>query len=64
MDAGQNNALKVAEFLSTHPLVEKVVYPGLPSYEQFDLAKKQSRGPGAMISFYIKGFCLICSFFG
>lgn len=50
-----SNAQKIAELLEKHPKVEKVIYPGLKSHPQYELCKKQSRGPGAMISFYIKG---------
>jgi hypothetical protein len=49
------NAQKIAAYLEKHPKVAKVIYPGLKSHPQFDLCKKQSKGPGAMISFYIKG---------
>jgi cystathionine beta-lyase/cystathionine gamma-synthase len=35
--------------------VDRVVFPGLPSHPAYELTKKQSKGPGAMISFYIKG---------
>ena len=49
------NAAKVAEFLESHPVVEKVYYPGLKSFPQYELAKKQMKLPGAMISFEIKG---------
>lgn len=50
-----SNAKAVAEYLEKHPLIEKVVYPGLKSYEQYEISQKQTRGPGAMISIYIKG---------
>ncbi|NOH15149.1 methionine gamma-lyase [Clostridium cochlearium] len=49
------NAMKVAEFLESHPAVEKVYYPGLKSFEYHELAKKQMDLPGAMISFEVKG---------
>lgn len=49
------NAMKVAEFLEGHPAVEKVYYPGLKSFEQYELAKKQMSLPGGMISFELKG---------
>lgn len=57
----QKNALKVAEFLEGHPKVERVIYPGLKSYPQRDLARSllvSSEGqfcPGTMISFLLKG---------
>ncbi|MEG0773475.1 methionine gamma-lyase [Clostridium sp.] len=49
------NAMKVAEFLEKHPAVEKVYYPGLKSFPQYDLANKQMSLPGAVIAFEIKG---------
>ena len=55
VDRAQENAIKVADFLNQHPNVEWVKYPGLPSHPQFELAKKQMRGPGSMISFEVKG---------
>ncbi|HOJ24923.1 MAG TPA: aminotransferase class I/II-fold pyridoxal phosphate-dependent enzyme [Bacteroidales bacterium] len=51
----QENAQKVAEFLEKHDKVASVAYPGLKSHPQYDLAKKQMRGPGSMISFELKG---------
>ncbi len=51
----QENALKIAQFLEGHPKVEWVKYPGLPSHPQYELAQKQMDGPGAMISFEMKG---------
>lgn len=55
IEHAQRNAQKVAEFLEKHPKVAWVKYPGLKSHPQFDLAQKQMRGPGAMISFGLKG---------
>lgn len=49
------NAQIVAEFLENHPMVEKVNYPGLKSFEYYELAKKQMKGFGGMISFEVKG---------
>jgi len=45
------NGLALAEFLSTHPKVKKVYYPGLPAHPQYELAKKQMRGFGGMLAF-------------
>ena len=53
--ACQENAKKVAEFLEVHPKVERVRYPGLKSHPQRELAERQMGGPGALISFDIKG---------
>lgn len=49
------NAMQVAEFLESHPAVDKVYYPGLKSFAQYDLAKRQMQLPGAMIAFELKG---------
>jgi cystathionine gamma-lyase len=55
MQAHEQNAIKVAAFLEKHPLVEKVIYPGLKSHPQHQIAKKQMKGFGGMITFFIKG---------
>jgi methionine-gamma-lyase len=55
IDRAQENAIKVAEFLVNHPKIDWVKYPGLPTHPQFALAKKQMSGPGAMLSFELKG---------
>jgi len=55
VDRAQENAMKVAEFLEKHPKIETVTYPGLKSFPQYELAKQQMKGPGAMISFELKG---------
>ena len=49
------NAMKVARFLEGHPDVERVFYPGLESHPQHELAKKQMRGFGGMLSFSLVG---------
>ena len=55
MDRAQANSQKVAEYLEQHPKVEWVRYPGLPSHPQYELARRQMKGAGAMISFGLKG---------
>jgi methionine-gamma-lyase len=55
IDRAQENAIKVAEFLENHPKVEWVLYPGLASHPQYELGKRQMKGPGAMISFGLHG---------
>jgi cystathionine gamma-lyase len=55
MKAHEQNAIKIASFLEKHPKVERVVYPGLPSHPQHELAKKQMKGFGGMITFFLKG---------
>jgi len=47
--------MKVADYLEKHPKVEWVKYPGLKSHPQYELAQKQMKGPGGMISFELKG---------
>ena len=49
------NAYLIARFLSEHPRVEKVYYPGLPSHPDHELAKRQMSGFGGMVSFQFKG---------
>lgn len=55
MPAHCANAQKIAEFLSHHPKVERVNYPGLANHPGHDIAKKQMKGFGAMMSFEVKG---------
>jgi cystathionine beta-lyase/cystathionine gamma-synthase len=50
------NGMALAEFLSTHAKVKTVLYPGLPSHPQHDLAKRQMRGFGGMLSFDVGTF--------
>mmetsp|Transcript_8571 Transcript_8571/g.35716 ORF Transcript_8571/g.35716 Transcript_8571/m.35716 type:complete len:395 (+) Transcript_8571:3-1187(+) len=49
------NAMAVATFLEAHPKVERVLYPGLASHPDHELAKRQMAGFGGMISFYCRG---------
>jgi cystathionine beta-lyase len=48
------NAQAVAEFLENHPSVEKVYYPGLPSHNNYEIAKQQATGFGGIVSFILK----------
>ena len=50
------NGQALAEFLATHPAVEQVFYPGLPSHPQYELARRQMRGFGGMLSFDVGTF--------
>jgi len=54
-DRTVENAQKIAEFLESHPKVDHVNYPGLPSHPQYELGKEQMDGPGGMMSFELKG---------
>lgn len=51
----QKNAMAIAEFLEKHPAIEKVIYPGLASHPQHELAKRQMHGFGGMLSVVVKG---------
>jgi len=55
MERHEKNTMKIAKYLEGHPLVERVYYPGLPSHPQHELAKRQMRGFGGMLSFELKG---------
>jgi cystathionine gamma-lyase len=55
MKAHEQNAIKISAFLENHSKVERVVYPGLKSHPQYELAKKQMKGSGGMITFFLKG---------
>jgi len=50
------NGLAIAEFLEGHPKVQEVMYPGLPSHPQYELAKRQMNGFGGMLSFEVGSF--------
>jgi len=55
VERAQENAMKVAQFLQSHPKVAWIKYPGLESHPQYELAKKQMSGFGSMMSFGLKG---------
>jgi len=55
MERHCENAMKVAEFLDSHPLVDRVYYPGLKSHKNHEIAKKQMKGFGGMMSIDIRG---------
>jgi cystathionine gamma-lyase len=55
MERHAANAARIADWLSQQPLTEKVTYPGLRSHPQHELAKKQMKGFGGMLTFVIKG---------
>lgn len=54
MQRHSENGLAIAKFLEKHPSVERVYYPGLESHPQFELAQKQMKDPGGMVSFTFK----------
>ncbi len=51
MERHSDNAMKIAKYLSEHPKVKKVYYPGLPNHPCFEIAKKQMKKFGGMLSF-------------
>lgn len=55
MRAHEENARLVAEYLSMHPKVKSVIYPGFPCHPQHELAKAQMRGFGGMVTAFLKG---------
>lgn len=55
MKAHCANALELAQWLETHPAIEKVIYPGLASHPQHALAAKQMSGFGGIVSIVLKG---------
>ena len=50
-----DNALRVARFLAEHPRITKLFYPGLESFPQFELARRQQKADGAIIAFEVEG---------
>jgi O-succinylhomoserine sulfhydrylase len=55
VQAQSASALELARWLEKQPGIERVYYPGLPSHPQHELAKRQQKGPGAVVSFDMKG---------
>lgn len=55
VERAQENAMQVAVWLEQQDVVASVRYVGLPSHPQFELAKRQMKGPGSMIAFELKG---------
>lgn len=51
----EENAQQIAHFLNSHPAIKKVIYPGLESHPQHEIAKKQMKGFGGMISLELVG---------
>jgi cystathionine beta-lyase/cystathionine gamma-synthase len=63
MQAHEANGREVARFLEAHPMVDRVLYPGLPSHPQHDLASRQASGFGGMVSFVLKNEARAAGFF-
>ncbi|MFL6559193.1 MAG: methionine gamma-lyase, partial [Bacillus sp. (in: firmicutes)] len=55
MDRHCENAIKLFEFMKSHPKIETVYFPGDPEHPNYSVAKKQMKQPGGLISFTIKG---------
>jgi cystathionine gamma-synthase len=55
MRVHEENALKVAAFLETDPSIKRVIYPGLPSHPQHELARRQMENFSGMLTFQVKG---------
>jgi O-succinylhomoserine sulfhydrylase len=55
IEAQSASALELARWLERQPAVERVYYPGLPSHPQYELARRQQKGAGAIVSFDVKG---------
>jgi cystathionine gamma-lyase len=55
MERHCRNAMAVARFLAGHPKIERVIYPGLPSHPQHELARRQMDGFGGMVTAILKG---------
>lgn len=63
MKQHEKNAIKISEYLEKQPLVKRVIYPGLKSHPEFDLASTQMNGFGGMISFELDADLTISKFF-
>ena len=55
MEKSQQNSARIANFLSSSDYVEKCIYPGLESHPNHEIAKKQMKGYGSMVTFFVKG---------
>jgi cystathionine beta-lyase/cystathionine gamma-synthase len=55
MERHTKTALELATRLASHAVVERVYYPGLPSHPQYELGRRQMRGPGGMVSLVLAG---------
>jgi cystathionine gamma-lyase/cystathionine beta-lyase len=62
MDRHCSNGKRVAEFLKSHPKIDKIYWPGFPDHPNHDIAKKQMRDFGGMISFTVKNATLKSTF--
>jgi methionine-gamma-lyase len=54
MRVHEENALKIAAYLEQHPQIKRVIYPGLPSHPQYELAKRQMKNSSGIITFQVE----------
>jgi cystathionine gamma-synthase len=54
MERHNENGLRIAQFLQSHPRVEKVYYPGLESHPYYEVAKRTMRGFGGLVTFLLR----------
>ncbi|MBM7692493.1 cystathionine gamma-synthase [Peribacillus deserti] len=59
LERQQENTQKIAEWLSEHPSIEQVYYPGLKDHPQYEISSRQASGYGAMLSFTVKNTKLV-----
>ena len=64
MEQQQKNAITLATWLESYPLVKSVYYPGLPSHPGYDIMKKQARGFGSMVTFEVESKDLVVKILG
>ncbi len=62
MNQSQENAKQIAAFLNNHPFVKKVHFPGLEDHPQYEIHKRQAKGPGAVLSFELENESLFKDF--
>lgn len=55
MEKHKKTSMMIAKYLEAHPMVEKVLHPGLKSHPQYDIAVQQTGGHSGVFSFYIRG---------
>lgn len=60
MEQHQKNAMMIAKAMEKNPMIEKVLYPGLSSHPQHDLAMRQMKGMGGMLCMTLKGNADMC----
>lgn len=64
LEQSQKSALKIAQYLDSHPQIKKVYYPGLENHPEYDLQKRQATGAGAVLSFELEDERALRTFVG